>query len=109
MSIDPAGLIAESRAGGVTDASHAGRLQSGPNAEKENAPGVGLPGRWIHREVGLADLDVSDQAGNVGAEIRMRMTGVPRALSPAPAALNVGRAEELRVMVVSEAKGDVAT
>lgn len=49
-------------------------LETGPNAEKENAPGVSLPGRWIHREVGLADLDISDQAGISGAEIHMRTT-----------------------------------
>lgn len=58
-------------------------LETGPNARKENAPGVSLPGRWIHREVGLADPDVSDQAGNVGAEIRMHMTWCARTLSPA--------------------------
>lgn len=83
-------------------------LETGPNAEKENAPGVSLPGRWIHREVGLADLDVSDQAGNVGAEIRMHMTWCPRTLPQAPLALSVGRVEEKRVMVVGAAKGDVA-
>lgn len=82
-------------------------LETGLNARKENAPGVSLPGRWIHREVGPADLDVSDQAGNVRAEIRMRMTWVPRTPSPAPGALSVGRAEGERVMVVGESKNNV--